>query len=93
MVLFVNMLFKVILTWMKLFSVTILVKSIVVWFISLCEMVLAFKSVDDIPKDDHSNKRYLAQNYFPVVQFIVLYEVDLTSPKENIKNFHIKVLP
>ena len=39
-------------------------------------MVLSFESVDEILKCDHSNEA--TEQYFPVVQFIMLYKVVLS---------------
>ena len=48
----------------------------VVLYIMLYKVVLAFKSVGDILKCDHSNESY--QALLPVVLFIMLYKVVLT---------------
>ena len=39
-------------------------------------VALAFESVDEILRYDHSNESY--EDYFPVVLFIMLYKVALT---------------
>ena len=49
----------------------------VVLFIMLYKVGLAFVSVGEILKCDHSNESYTEQN-FPVVLFIMLYKVVLT---------------
>ena len=53
-------------------------------------MVLTFDSEDEILKCDHSNESYTEQ-YFPVVLFIMLYNVVLTfeSVGEILKCNHL----
>ena len=49
----------------------------VVLFIMIYKLVLAFESVDEILKCDHSNESYTEQ-YFPVVLFTMLCKLVLT---------------
>ena len=44
----------------------------VLLLIMLYKVVLTFESVDEILKCDHSNESYRTEQYFPVVQFIML---------------------
>ena len=50
----------------------------------LYKVVLAFVSLGEILKCDHSNESYIGQ-YFPLVLFIMLYKVVLTFEQEVVR--------
>ena len=56
----------------------------------LCKVILTFKSVDEILKEDHSVQTKVTKQHFPVVLYIVLYKMILTfvSVGEVLKGDH-----
>ena len=53
-------------------------------------MILTFESLDEILKNDYSLETKATEQYFPVVLFIMLYKVALSSESvdENLKCSH-----
>ena len=72
---------------MKSYNVTIQIKDTeqffaVVFFIMIFKIILTSESVSQILKSDHSNE--VSEHYFPVVVFIMLYDIDTSVLLENI---------